>query len=218
MKRLFNSYLLSTIRVVSSAYLRLLIFLPAILIPACASSNQAFCMMYSAYQLNRQSGNIQPWHSPFLIWNQSVVPCPVQTVASGGRSGGLVFPSLEEFPTVLGDPHSQRLWPMLSKSLIQFSVDGQGCVPSLLFDLRPNYGGGNEDNGNLLPKVPLTHYRTQCPWPCSRPQPTTPPLETLGHSQAGLGQSLVGSLFHSPGSWCAQGFLCALQESVSPVL
>ena len=24
--------------------------------------------------------------------------------------------------------------------------DGWGCVPSLLFDLRPNYGGGNEDN------------------------------------------------------------------------
>jgi len=35
---------------------------------------------------------------------------------------------------------------MLSKSLIQFSVDGRGCVPSLSFDLRPNYGGGNEDN------------------------------------------------------------------------
>ena len=32
---------------------------------------------------------------------------------------------------------------MLSKSLIQFSVDGQGCVPSL-FDLRPNYSEGNE--------------------------------------------------------------------------
>ena len=31
---------------------------------------------------------------------------------------------------------------MLSKSLIQFSVNGQDCVPSLLFDLRPNYGGG----------------------------------------------------------------------------
>ena len=40
---------------------------------------------------------------------------------------------------------------MLSKSLIiQFSVDGQGCVPFLLLNLRPNYGGGNEDNGNLL--------------------------------------------------------------------
>ena len=37
----------------------------------------------------------------------------------------------------------------LSKSLIQFSVDGRGCVPSLLFDLRPNYGGGNEDNGSV---------------------------------------------------------------------
>ncbi|CAN0416189.1 unnamed protein product [Rangifer tarandus platyrhynchus] len=35
---------------------------------------------------------------------------------------------------------------MLSKSLIQFSVEGWGCVPSLLFDLRPNYGGGDEDN------------------------------------------------------------------------
>ena len=46
----------------------------------------------------------------------------------------------------------------------------------------------------------------------------TPPLETLRHSQAGLGQSLLGSLLHSPGSWCAQGFVCALQESVSPVL
>ena len=46
---------------------------------------------------------------------------------------------------------------MLSKSLIQFSVGGRGCVPSLLFDLRPNYGGGNEDNGDLLKKVLGTH-------------------------------------------------------------
>ena len=38
---------------------------------------------------------------------------------------------------------------MLSNSLIQFSVDGQSCVPLLLFDLRPNYGGGNEDNGDF---------------------------------------------------------------------
>ena len=39
---------------------------------------------------------------------------------------------------------------MLGNSLIQFSVDEWGCVPSLLLDLRPNYGGGNEDNGDLL--------------------------------------------------------------------
>ena len=43
---------------VSSAYLRLLIFLPAILIPACASSSPAFLMMYSAYNLNKQSDNL----------------------------------------------------------------------------------------------------------------------------------------------------------------
>ena len=42
---------------------------------------------------------------------------------------------------------------MLSKSLIQFSVDGQGYIPSLLFDLRPNYAGGNEDNDDFLQKV-----------------------------------------------------------------
>ena len=42
---------------------------------------------------------------------------------------------------------------MLSKSLIQFSADGQGCIPLLLSDLRSNYGGGKEDNGNLLQKV-----------------------------------------------------------------
>ena len=33
---------------------------------------------------------------------------------------------------------------MISKSLIQFSVDGWGYVPFLLFDLRPNNGGSNE--------------------------------------------------------------------------
>ena len=49
-KRLFSSSSLSAIRVVSSAYLRLLIFLPAILIPACASSTPAFLMMFSAYK------------------------------------------------------------------------------------------------------------------------------------------------------------------------
>ena len=47
-KRLFSSSSLSAIRVVSSAYLRSLIFLPAILIPACVSSSPAFLMMYSA--------------------------------------------------------------------------------------------------------------------------------------------------------------------------
>ena len=71
---------------------------------------------------------------------------------------------------------------MLSKSLVQFSFDGWGCVLSLLFDLRPNYGGGNEDNCDLLQKVPCMHCNTQCPQPCSGPPPT--------HTSAG------GSLTH----------------------
>ena len=45
----------------------------------------------------------------------------------------------------------------------------------------------------------------------------TPLLETPGHSRASLGQSLVGSLLFSPGSWCTQDFVCALQESVSSI-
>ena len=175
---------------------------------------------------------------------------------------------------------------MLSKSLIQFSVDGWGCVPSLLFTWGQtlvaqrlkrlpgmwetwvwslswedflveemathsstlawrmpwreepgrlqsmgsqrvghdwvtftNYGGGNEDNGDLLQKLPCTHCHTQCPLTLQqatagycRPMP---PLETPGHSQASLGQSLVGSLLVSPGSWCTQVSVCALQESIS---
>jgi len=73
--------------------------------------------MYSAYKLNKQGDNIQPWRTPFPVWNKSVVPCPVLTVASWlhtnfskGISGGLIFPSLSEFSTVYCDPHSQRLW------------------------------------------------------------------------------------------------------------
>ena len=82
-KRLYSSSLLSTIRMVSFAYLRLLIFFPEILIPACDLSSLAFHMMYSAYKLNVQSDNIQSWCTPFPVLNQSIFPCLVLTVASG---------------------------------------------------------------------------------------------------------------------------------------
>ena len=81
-QRLFSYSSLSAIKMVSSAYLRLLKFLPAILIPAYASSSLVFLMMYSACKLNKQGDNIQPWCPPFPIWNQSVVPYPVLTVTS----------------------------------------------------------------------------------------------------------------------------------------
>ena len=72
---------------------------------------------------------------------------------------------------------------MFSKSLIQFSVDGQGCVPTLLFNLRPNYGEVN-DIGDLLQEVPCMHCCTQCPQPCSRP--------LLIHISAGDSWTLMG--------------------------
>ena len=80
-KRLFSSTS-HAIKVASSAYLRLLMSLSSILILACNSSSPAFLMMCSAYRLNKQGENKQPCCTPFLIWNQSVVPYRVLTVAS----------------------------------------------------------------------------------------------------------------------------------------
>ena len=81
-KRLFSSSSVSAIRVVSSVYLRLLIFLTVILILTWASSSLAFWMMHSLYKLNKQGDNIQPCHTTSPVCNQSVVPCLLLTVAS----------------------------------------------------------------------------------------------------------------------------------------
>ena len=80
-KRLFSYSSLSAVRVVSSVYLRILMFLLTTLILACASFSLAFRMMLSAYKLNKHGDNIQPWHTPFPIWNKSVVQYWVLTVA-----------------------------------------------------------------------------------------------------------------------------------------
>ena len=112
-KRFFSSSLLSAIRVISCAYLKFLIFLPAIFILACDASSSAFHMMFSAYKLNKQGDNIHPCYTPFSIWNQSVVPCPVlllldlHTGFLGDRQGGLVFPSLRIFHILLWSTQSK---------------------------------------------------------------------------------------------------------------
>ena len=85
-----------------------------------------------------------------------------------------------------------------------------------MFELRPNYGGGNEDNGDLLQKAPCPHCHTQCPRPCSRPPLTHTSAGDSWTLMGSLGQSPVGSLLLSPGSWCPRFCLC-LQESVSLV-
>ena len=104
---------------------------------------------------------------------------------------------------------------MVSKSLIQFSVDGQGCVPSLLFGLRPNCG--------RVIKVMVTSFKRICACTLvfSAPDPLaghcwpTPPPDPSGHSAASLAQLLVGTLLLLPGSWFAQG-LFVPSKSIFP--
>ena len=50
--------------------------------------------------------------------------------------------------------------------------------------LRPNYGGDNEDNGDLLQQIPCRHCYAQCPQPGSRPP--------LTHASAGDSWTLPG--------------------------
>ena len=97
---------------------------------------------------------------------------------------------------------------MFSKSLIQFSVDGCGCALSLLFDMRPNYGGGNEDNGNSFKISCACTATVSAPNPAAGHWLSTTLPETPEHSQASLGQSLLGSLFFATPHY--------LKQSINP--
>ena len=91
-KRLFSSSSLSAIRVVSSAYLRLLIFLPAILIPAWASTSLEFRMMYSASKLNKQGNNTYSLEILLFQFWIHLFPCPALTVASSPAYRSRLYP------------------------------------------------------------------------------------------------------------------------------
>ena len=81
--------------------------------------------------------------------------------------------------------------------------------------LGRNYGGGNEDNGDLLQNIPCMYCYTQCPQPCRRP----PPI----HASARDSWTLMGKSgsvscgVTAPFSWVLvhTRFLCALPESIS---
>ena len=115
-------------------------------------------------------------------------------------------------------------WVMLSKSLIQFPVDGQGCVPSILFDLRPNYGGSNEDNGiqfsqfsgsvvsNSLQLHELQHARPPCSSPTPRVHPNSCPSSQWCHPAI---SSLVVPFSSCPQSFPASGSFPMSQFFVS---
>ena len=76
---------------------------------------------------------------------------------------------------------------MLSTSLIEFSIDGQGCVPFLLFDLRPNSRTVVE-----VMKIMETSFKgfCACTATLSAPNPAGPPPT---HTSAGDSWTLMGN-------------------------
>ena len=117
-KRLFSS-LLSAIRVMSSAYLRLLIFLLAILSPAYSSSSLAFLIMYSAYKLNKQGDSIQFWCMYFFP-NLEPVCC---SMSSSNMS--LATQVSQDVGTVVWYSHLFKNFP---EFVVAHTVKGLGIV------------------------------------------------------------------------------------------
>ena len=127
------------------------------------------------------------------------------------------------------DPLEKEMASPLQYSCLENPIDrGAGRLQSMglrrvghdwvtSFSLS-NSSGGSGSNGASFRRP------CACPATLSAPDPAAghhrPMLspETPAHSRASLGQSLVGSLFPSLGSWCTQHFVCALQEFVPPVL
>ena len=104
---------------------------------------------------------------------------------------------------------------MFSKSLIQFSVDVWGCVSSLLFTWSQTMVQVMKIMATSFKRSHVSTATFTAPNPAAGHHRPTPPPETPGHSWASLGQSLMGSLLLSSGSWCTQGSVFAHQEFVS---
>ena len=93
---------------------------------------------------------------------------------------------------------------MPSKSLIQFSVDGWGCLPSLLLTWGKTMVEVMKIMVMFFKRSHAGPATLSAPSPAAGHHQPRPPLETPGYSRASLGQSLVGSLLLSPGSWCTR--------------
>ena len=128
-KRLFSSSSLSVIRVLSSAYLRLLIFLLVILIPACASYCLAFHMLYFTsvqFSCSVVSDSLQS-----LGLQHTRPPCPSPT------------------PRVYSNtcPLSQWYHPSISSSVVPFSSYPQSFPASQSFPMSQYFSSGGQSTG-----------------------------------------------------------------------
>ena len=130
-KRLFSSSLLSAVRVVLFAYLRLLILLLAILIPACASSIAAFHMMYSANRVTIYSHYIllsQFWTSALFMSSSNC--CLLSCIQASQETDMMiwyshVFKNFSQFVVI----HTVNCVSLVSET----EVDGCFSGISLLF-------------------------------------------------------------------------------------
>ena len=83
--------------------------------------------MYSAYNLNKQGNNIQPWYTPFPVWNQSIVPCPVlccfltciEISEEAGKWSDIPI-SLRIFHSLLWSTQSKVLASLVEQKLMTF--------------------------------------------------------------------------------------------------
>ena len=129
---------------VSSVYLRLWIFLPAILIPACASSNPAFLMMYSAYKLNKQGDNIVLTYSfsylePVCCSMSSSNCCFLTCISVSQEAGQVVWYS--------------QLFRNFSRFIVIHTVKGFGIVNKAEIDVFLElscFSHDPADVGNLI--------------------------------------------------------------------
>ena len=154
-ERLFSSSSISAIRVVSSTYLRLLIFLPATLIPACASSSPAFHTMYSAYKLNKQGDNMHHRLSRSEM-------CHFQgEVGQGGILQGRAW---------LASPPRSRSWDRASVVLGLWGTPCTGPAP------RPPLGPWHERTVSVVPRRPQTAGSSISShgWACPQWHPRSP--------------------------------------------
>ena len=91
--------------------------------------------------ISKQGENIQPWCTPFPIWNQSVFPCPVLTVAScptdfsRGRSSALVFPSLSEAESI------KKKWQEYTEELYKKDLHDKDNHDGVITHLEPDILG-----------------------------------------------------------------------------
>ena len=107
---------------------------------------------------------------------------------------------------------------MLSKSLIQFMLMSGTVFSLYILACSQTMVGLITVIVNSFKRAYARNVVFSTPYTTAGHCQPMPLPGTSEHSQASLAESLVGTLPLSPGSWCAQSFVCALQESVSPVL